>query len=276
MNLSRTFLWRKLRECKILRTHKRVAGICENLISEYEASPVQFELAPKKQFPDDRIIWQYWAQGYENVPPVVRKCLDSVEKYAGNYTLVRLTDENLSDYLDLPEFVKEKRSVFSRAFFSDLLRLILLKVYGGLWLDATILLSAPIPEEYGSYPFFVYRRSPAEPNKHYWRNTYAYYFGWAKGFRVNMLSSFMLSRKGGRTVSDLCDYMLFWWKEHSDLPDYFFLQILFDVYGCREDFPLVSDTLPHYLQQSLNDPQFSLMPREDILADIPIHKLTYK
>ena len=90
MNLSRTFIWRKLRERKILRTHKRVARICESLIEEYRDHPVHFDLTPKKEFDTDRIIWQYWAQGYDSVPPVVRECLDSVEKYASDYTLVRL------------------------------------------------------------------------------------------------------------------------------------------------------------------------------------------
>ena len=276
MNLSHTFVWRKLRERKILRTHRRVAGICESLIAEYQEHPVQFKLAPKAKFDTDRIIWQYWAQGYDNVPPVVRQCLDSIDKYATGYTIVRLTDANLSDYLDLPDFVQQKRAVYSRAFFSDLLRLMLLKTYGGVWLDATIFLSKPLPEEYLDYPFFVFRRDPEEPNQHYWRNTYAYYFGWAKGFRVNMLSSIMYSKKGSLTASDLCNYLLLWWKEHSDLPDYFFLQILFDVYQGKESYPLVSDTLPHCLQQSINDPGFNLMTREDILKTIPVHKLTYK
>ena len=91
-----------------------------------------------------------------------------------------------------------------------------------------------------------------------------------------MLSSIMYSKKGSRTASDLCNYLLLWWKEHSDLPDYFFLQILFDVYQGKDSFPIVSDTLPHYLQQSINDPEFNLMTREDILKAIPVHKLTYK
>ena len=276
MNLSHTFLWRKLRERKILKNHRRVAGICEALIAEYEAAPVPFNLAPKKCFDTERIIWQYWAQGYDDVPPVVRQCLVSVENYAAGYTLVRLTDENLSEYLDLPEFVRQKRIVFSRAFFSDLLRLMLLRTYGGIWLDATVFLSAPFPETYLDYPFFVFRRDPAEPHRQYWQNTYAYYFGWAKGFRVNMLSSVMYARKGSQTVSDLCNYLLYWWERHSDLPDYFFLQILFDVYEGKESYPLASDTHPHYLQQSVNDPAFKLMTREDILKNIPIHKLTYK
>lgn len=276
MKWDRTYLWRKLRERKILRQHARVAAICEDLIARYRAEGPAFELKPKKELGADRIIWQYWAQGYDHVPTVVRECLDSVEKWAGDRKIIRLSDENLSEYLEIPSFVAEKREQFSRAFFSDLLRLMLLDVYGGLWLDATVMLSAPIPERYDAMPFFVYRRDPADPHISYWRNTYAYYFGWAKGFRVNMLSSIMFAHKGGPMVSDLCQLMLFWWKEQDWLPDYLFLQILFEVYEPKDVFPLESDTLPHYLQQSMNDPAFNLMPREEILATIPMHKLTYK
>ena len=276
MNLSRTYLWRKLRERKILRQHARVAGVCQHLIDDYRAHPTGENLSPKKDLGTERIIWQYWAQGYDAVPPVVRECLDSVEEFAGDYTLVRLTDENLQEYLDLPEYVQQKRSLFSRAFFSDLLRVMLLSTYGGIWLDATVFLTAEIPEEYAQCDFFVFYRDPKEPDYKYWRSTYAYYYGWARGFRVNMLSSIMVAKKGSRTVSDLSALMLKWWKENDYLPDYFFLQILFDVYGLPADMPLVSDTLPHYLQQSMSDPSFSLMSREEIKASIPMHKLTYK
>lgn len=276
MNLSRTYLWCKLRERKILRQHARVAAVCEDLIARYRADGPVVALKPKKQFSTDRIIWQYWAQGYDNVPPIVRQCLDSVEKYAGDYTLVRLTDDNLSEYLDLPEFVQSKRSLYSRAFFSDLLRLMLLSVYGGVWLDATIMMTGSIPEEYLASDFFVFYRNPNDPNYKYWRNTYAYYYGWAKGFRVNMLSSIMVAKINSDTAIDLCGLMLKWWKENDTLPDYFFLQILFDVYGVPAEMPRVSDTLPHYLQQSMNDPSFSLMSRDRIKATIPMHKLTYK
>lgn len=276
MNLKNTYLWRKLREKKILRQHARVAAVCEDLIARYRADGPVVALKPKKQFSTDRIIWQYWAQGYDNVPPIVRQCLDSVEKYAGDFTLVRLTDDNLSEYLDLPEFVQSKRSLYSRAFFSDLLRLMLLSVYGGVWLDATIMMTGSIPEEYLASDFFVFYRNPNDPNYKYWRNTYAYYYGWAKGFRVNMLSSIMVAKINSDTAIDLCGLMLKWWKENDTLPDYFFLQILFDVYGVPAGMPRVSDTLPHYLQQSMNDPSFSLMSRDRIKATIPMHKLTYK
>ena len=276
MNLSKTFFWRKLRERKILATHKQVARTCGQLISHYREHPEHFAFEMKKVFDTDKIIWQYWGQGYDHLPEVVQTCLESVEKNTGDYFIVRLSDANLSEYLDLPEFVQEKRSLYSRAHFSDLLRLMLLKTYGGVWMDATILMSGTIPDEWAGLDFFVFRRNPAETNFRYWRNTYAYYFGWAKGFRVNMLNSFIIARKRGKTISELCDPMLLWWRDHEDVPVYFFFQILFDVYDCQDQFPLVSDTLPHYLQQSINDPTFSIMTRDEILNHFPIHKLTYK
>lgn len=276
MNMKKTYLWRKLREWKILRQHRRAAEVCQKLIDDYRAHPSGETLSPKKDLGTEKIIWQYWAQGYENVPPIVRECLDSVERFAGDYTLVRLTDDNLSEYLDLPEYVQKKRAQYSRAHFADLLRLMLLQVYGGVWLDATVMLTAPIPEEYAACDFFIFRRDPNEPDYKYWRNTYAYYYGWAPGFRVNILNSIIFSRKGGKTVTDLCSLMLKWWKENDSLPDYFFFQILCDVYGLPADMPLVSDTLPHYLQQSMNDPTFSLMSADQIKERISMHKLTYK
>ena len=72
MNLSRTFVWRKLRERKILEAHKRVAGICEWLIASCNAAPASFDFEPKVSFGTDKIIWQYWAQGLDEVPDVVR------------------------------------------------------------------------------------------------------------------------------------------------------------------------------------------------------------
>lgn len=276
IDLSRTFLWRKLRELKIIRSHKRVARICEAFISDYNAAPVNYDFTPKKDFPDSRIIWQYWAQGFDDVPAVVSKCMASVDKYASDYTIIRLSDSNLEEYLDIPDFIRDKRSRMTTAHFSDLLRLMLLKTYGGIWMDATILLTGPVPEEYAKQDFFVFQRDPDEPDYKYWRNVYAYYFGWAKGFRVNMLNSFIVAKREERLVSKLCNLLIHWWHIHDKIPDYFFFQILFDVIGGEKDCLLISDTIPHYLQQSVNDPKFMLMPRDEIEKNIPIHKLTYK
>ena len=274
--LSKSTVWRLLREQKILRNHRRVAAICTELIASYKSYPVHYSLAPKKSFDTDKIIWQYWATGFEDVPPVVRECLQSVDQFASDYQIVRLTDETVAAYLDIPAFLQEKRATMSAAHFSDILRLMLLRTYGGIWVDATILLTKPIPSDIADSDFFMFRRDPAEPDYRYWRNVYAYYFGWVKGFRVNVLNSFIVAKKGNRLVSDLCDLLLLWWKDHDEVPDYFFFQILFDVFVDKAEFPLVSDTLPHYLQQALHDPDFHIMLPDEIKQKWAVHKLTYK
>lgn len=273
-------LWRFMRSRSIIRTHKKCAKICEGLINDfYSSDDIQKPLA-KKSFENDKIIWQYWAQGYDNLSPIIKKCLASVDEYAKDYVIVRLSDDNVENYLDVPKFVEEKKKKFSIAHYSDLLRMMLLSTYGGIWLDVTVFLSANIQDYLGENDFFMFQRDPEEHNKEYWRNTYAYYFGWNKGFRVNVLNSIIYARKESLVLTTLCGTLLYWWKFHSSIPDYFFFQILFDVlihgklagYNC----PIVSDCKPHYLQQSINDPKFSIMDRGTILSTIPIHKLTYK
>ena len=60
-----------------------------------------------------------------------------------DYTVIRLDNKNLCEYVSFPEFVTEKlkNGNMSYTHFSDLLRLGLLNLYGGVWLDATILAS---------------------------------------------------------------------------------------------------------------------------------------
>ena len=41
-------------------------------------------------------------------------------------------------------------------FFSDLLRVALLKAYGGVWLDVTILLTNRLPGKYEKLDFFMF------------------------------------------------------------------------------------------------------------------------
>lgn len=277
-----TRIWNSVRTMSIIHKHTKVAGLCNHLISSYFAGIREIEMpGTKRIFPKGtKIIWQYWAQGFENLPVVVAECFASVDKYAGEYQIIRLSDTTIQDYLDIPDFVLKKKDLYGLTHFSDLLRLMLLNTYGGIWIDATIMLSGPIPNEYYTKEFFAFQRDPEEAHKDYWENTYAYYFSWAKGFRVKLLTSFIIAGKGDEVISALCGCMLKWWKENDSLPDYFFFQILFDVLiegelkgrGC----PIVSDCLPHYLQQFRNDPDFFIKSEKDIFRLTTIHKLTYK
>lgn len=54
-------------------------------------------------------IWICWWQGLEQAPELVKVCVNSIQKNAGNHRVIVLTDDNYKDYVDIPEWVEEKR-----------------------------------------------------------------------------------------------------------------------------------------------------------------------
>ena len=271
--------WVSIRRKRIMLKHCKVASSLSYLVSE---EPQKLSFVEKVAFPQNQIIiWQYWAQGYEEdkMPPLVRICLASVDKFATNYQIVRLSDANLSMYIDLPDWLMEKKQHMPIAHFSDLLRCILLSVYGGLWLDASIFLTGELPKYLFQYDFFMYQRDPLEVHKTYWESTFAYYFGWGKGFRVNVLNGIMYAKKGNKVISDFCSMLIEFWKHNRKTPDYFFFQILFDIYMEKNgslNCPIVNDCIPHMLRQIINEDTAPPFTIEEAKKTTSLHSLNYK
>jgi len=78
-------------------------------------------------------IWQYWAQGVDQAPPVVKACLRSVARQKGERELVVLDDKTVGDYVDLPGHVWDKRprQLMNSQHFANFIRLSLLARHGG-------------------------------------------------------------------------------------------------------------------------------------------------
>ena len=278
------FIWEYFRLRSILKSHAKVAAYWDNVIEDYENGRIEkYSILPKKKLENsEKIIWQYWGQGYsqENVPPVVQHCFDSVDKFSNGYTVIRLCDDTLSEYIDLPNEVlnKYKTGVVGATHFTDLIRVALLTAYGGVWLDATILLTAPLEDKLVNNDYFMYQRDWEQEDKKLWRRTYAYYFSWHKDFKVRMLSSVIYAKCGTVVISDLFQLMLHYWKNQNEIIDYFFFQILFTQY--IERFPkrnceIISDCLPNMLQMYITG-SYRKYSIPEIFQKISIHKLSYK
>lgn len=275
--------WKSVRKRTIIKRQKEVADFWNPIIDEYfEGKIEKYSLKPKKQFEGQKIIWQYWGQGIvmDTLPEIIQICFKSVDRYKEDYQVIRLTDATISDYLDLPDFVWEKRNnpQFTRTFFSDLLRLALLTTYGGVWLDATILLTGHFPETYKNADFFMFQRSDEEENKDYWEGVYAYYFGWDSDFKVRVLNSIIFARKDNLVISALCDLLLHFWRTQDSVPDYFFFQILFNELMTNRYYDkncmIVNDCIPHILQTKING-RYDSYSFVETLELSNIHKMTY-
>lgn len=272
---------RKQREFRAnLAQQSQVAQDWRNFISAYFNNQLgSFQVKPKQNLGTNKIIWQYWGQGLDDLPPMVKLCFNSIDKNKGDYQVIRLTDETLTQYLEPPDFIARKRlnPEFKHVFFSDLLRLALLSAYGGIWADATILLTSPINDTISERDFFVFERANTAENKEFWKCFNPSYFSWEENHRVNMLTSFIIAKKESGLLNHCLQLLLNFWSTQDRIPHYFFLQIMYDVLTkefIQRQHPSIDDTLPHQLISIIND-QFDADKYKQITETNNIHKMTY-
>ena len=88
-------------------------------------------------------IWQFW-QGPK--PPFIELCLETVKKNNVNFQHVVLDENSVFDYL--PDLRKDLDLLPRIANKADYIRFRLLKEYGGIWLDADVVLFKDLKEVY--------------------------------------------------------------------------------------------------------------------------------
>ncbi len=108
----------------------------------------------------DMPSWVCWWQGLDQAPELVKICVNSIRKNAGGHKVIILTEDNYKDYVDMPSWVEEKREkgIISRTHYSDILRLMLLAKYGGVWLDSTFFCTNDQIKKYFEYPLWSIKR----------------------------------------------------------------------------------------------------------------------
>lgn len=102
---------------------------------------VSRKLAERKCIP--RIIWIFWSQGEEDAPMLVRKCIGSWKRHNPNWTVKVICAEDLNEF-DKKIFENDLGKGMSLNHQSDLLRVYLLSLYGGVWVDATLFCNEPL------------------------------------------------------------------------------------------------------------------------------------
>jgi len=212
-------------------------------------------------------IWTCWLQGYDNAPPIVKACINSMQKYSNGYDVIIITEENLSDYVSMPDFItkKYKADIISATQFSDLLRTLLLINYGGIWLDATVLLTKKIPQILLDSDFFVFQSSILH-------NEYQPCSSW-----------FIIAKKNNPVLLKIFEIHASYWKDNSILINYFLFHVTVQLVITYDNEAkqlwqkifYKNDSEPHYLQKKLFDKFEPIM--KDYIWDMSFaHKLTYK
>ena len=104
------------------------------------------EVSSKEEEPDmpvPPVIWTYWEQGWNHAPLVCKICIESWELSNPELTLHKVSARDLPALL--PDLCRWDRLwELPAGQRSDLVRLALLKKFGGIWADATLFSTAPI------------------------------------------------------------------------------------------------------------------------------------
>lgn len=217
------------------------------------------------QVTDKYRIWVFWAQGKDKMPPLVAACYRNLCKHSGGAEVILLDNENIQQYVTLPQIVYTKLNSGMIGFthFSDILRNTLLSQYGGLWIDSTVWLTKDIPlSELNQYAFYSAKDSRRNS---YWV-TYLLGSNQQNNITYSFLSEMLIEIcKKEKSWPDylIQDYLLGWAKRHFETVDN-----QMTIYP--DNNPRRSD-----LWLSMNSP-FSNDKYKEISEDNWMFKLSYK
>lgn len=235
------------------------------------------------------MIFMYWDKGFDNAPDVVKSCLQSWKhhhKDNDKFIIVELDDKNLNNYIDIKNVIPniENKNI-TKTSYSDIIRILLLKKYGGFWIDSTVFCIKPLNEWLDlNNDFFAFE------NKHI--------------DHIKTSSWFLYSEKNSYIINKWCDSMVDYvsktdnigfnktknisnatrWRKNDKNNHYFWLHYLFtDIYNndilFRNEWnkiKKISSYSSHYIQyygfhNHITDKFISSYKNIS-----PIFKLTYK
>lgn len=205
-------------------------------------------------------IWVAWLQGYKNAPILVKKCIDSIRKHAGNRKLKFITLDNYKLYVEMPDTIVEKFESGSMcaAHFTDILRLMLLEKFGGLWIDATVYCLGSIESVYKHNDFFTFRIKDPSNAK----------------IATNWI---LYSKKGNIFVRETLELILQYWNQENRIKHYYLMHYFFRmVTECYSkewvQVPYMDVSNCYLLMHSINE-EYSDEKMREIAEIMPIQKL---
>ena len=210
-------------------------------------------------------IWICWWDGIGMMPPLVKACYNSVLRYSNDFKVTVITKNNYAEYIFIPDHVMKKvnNKKMTITHFSNIIRMALLYKHGGLWLDATFLVTDTIKLENNS--FFTIRREYNGTNisKGRWTgNCIAgapnfYFFGFIQEF--------------------LCEY----WKKYDHLITYHLYD--YSINLAFESFPVLQEIFGNISPFNKNDiivnnlkNEFDPLLFKKAIENTILHKLSWK
>lgn len=209
-------------------------------------------------------IWMCWLQGEDEAPKLVKVCFDSVRRYMPDWELAIISEKNIFEYIALPDYVVEKwkKGIITNTIMADIIRTELLIKYGGMWIDATVLLTNKVPEYIWNKDFFVYTHSFPDDITFKYNNWLIY------------------AERDNPVLKEIISLIYNYWKKENYLKEYFMWQLFATMIAEQEPeyfkgINHITDEMPSMLANVFFD-KFDEKYWSELLKITPVHKLSNK
>jgi len=213
-------------------------------------------------------VWICWFQGLDQAPELVKACVESVRRNLPDREIIIITNENIHDYVQFPDYIEKKwkAGIISFAHLSDILRVELLCRYGGIWIDSTVLCT---DGEFASYikelPLFNYVRADLT----------------RKDQHPTLGPSWVISAHSNHPILLLtCKLLYAYWSKYNHLEDYFLFHLFFAMAARRyiKDWEAIPafDNHPANMMQFEIQNEYSPERWNQLLRMSDFHKLNHR
>lgn len=215
-----------------------------------------------------RRVWTCWLQGLEDAPTLVKACINSQKRNIKDREHVVITDSNVFEYIELPEFIvaKYRDGIVPPALFTDLIRLELLIRYGGTWMDSTVMVNEDADmRELLDADFFMFQSLRD---------------GQADG-KYHGISNWYITAKAGHPwLIAVRDLLFEYWRRYDCVLEYFIFHIMFGiVIKDHQDewvnVPVRWNAVPLKLSRHMFD-EYNEQKLMNLNSKTPVHKLSYR
>lgn len=230
-------------------------------IKKMTAEPVSTVAEPERAF-------SIWLQGEDQAPDIVKACFRNMRRNL-EQELVVIDKSTLFDWIELPEYIidKWKEGKIGNAHFSDICRVELLYRHGGIWLDATDYLTAPIPQYIMDSEFFVFMAGSK-----------------INGWFSFIQNCFIRAHKGNPLLGLWREAIMNYWANEDGAVNYYVHQILFNLTvdqnpqaaALFSKMPKVEQDPTHVLWYGHKDDVYDEARYAELCDNAFFHKTTYK
>lgn len=223
---------------------------------------------------EQKNIFFLWWDGFDNLPEIVRDCLNSVEFFYKDFKIFKIDKNNYSNYVDIDPLIvqKKEKGEITIQTFSDVLRCKFIESIGGVWIDSTILITNKFDLTYylEKYGYVTATDGNAKNQISYEDNI------------GNWWIFFIGGQKGSPLFKTMSECYVYYLSNHKEKPTYFLVDIFLML--CKKhkicgsvmnNYPLINiDSDIFYLSEHLS--VRATKRRKKIIDNTVISKLNWR